>query len=148
MDPHTLPPISDFDHSVDLQIRFNDIDILGHLNNTVYFSFYDTGKAYYFEHILKDNGGMDWRKVETVLANVDCCYIEPVYFGDEIAVYTRCKEVHDRSFVLQQILVDKNTGRVKSAAETVMVAFDPVARTSMEMPARWRKALTEAMVKS
>ena len=31
-----------FRHHTDVQIRFNDIDILGHVNNTVYFSFYDT----------------------------------------------------------------------------------------------------------
>ena len=30
-----------FRHTLPLQIRFNDVDTLGHVNNTVYFSFYD-----------------------------------------------------------------------------------------------------------
>lgn len=139
MDSHKLPPLSEFEHSVDLQIRFNDIDILGHLNNTVYFSFYDTGKAYFFQHIMK--GKMDWRKVETVIANVDCAYISSIYFGEEISVYTRCAGVYDKSFLLQQVIVEKNTGEIKSAAETVMVSFDPVAKRSMPVPDHWRRAL-------
>lgn len=70
MNPHTIPPVSEFRHHVDLQIRFNDIDLLGHVNNTVYLTFYDTGKARFFEHIREDI--IEWNKVETVIANIDC----------------------------------------------------------------------------
>ena len=34
-----------FRHTLPLQLRFNDIDLLGHVNNSVYFSFYDAGKG-------------------------------------------------------------------------------------------------------
>lgn len=142
MHPDNLPPLSDFYHSVDLQIRFNDIDILGHLNNTVYFSFYDTGKAYFFEHIM--GGHIDWQKVETVIANIDCAYVAPTYFGEQIEVWTRCKDIHDRSFILQQVIIEKRTRQLKSCAETVMVCFDPETQKSKEMPAIWRSALVSS----
>ena len=70
MKPESIPSISEFRHKVPVQIRFNDIDILGHLNNTVYFSFYDTGKAYYFKEIRGEK--MNWKRVDTVIANVNC----------------------------------------------------------------------------
>lgn len=143
MDISTLPALDAFDHSVDLQIRFNDIDILGHLNNTVYFSFYDTGKAYFFEHML--GGDIEWRKVETVIANVDCAYVAPIYFGDQIAVYTRCMYISEKSFRLQQVIVEKRTGELKSACETVMVSYDPEARQSVPLSDRYRTALEKTM---
>lgn len=143
MNPNTLPPLSEFRHSVDLQIRFNDIDILGHLNNTVYFSFFDTGKAYFFESIMKS--GMDWQRVESVIANIDCAYVSPVYFGDSIEVRTRCTGIYDKSFKIQQVIVEKNTGELKAAAETIMVSFNPDTKQSMEIPARWREALENSM---
>lgn len=146
MNPNVLPPVEAFTHSEDVQIRFNDIDILGHLNNTVYFSFFDTGKAFFFRHIM--NGKIDWKRVETVIANIDCAYIAPVYFGEEIAVLTRCAEIHDKSFKLQQILVEKNTGELKTACETVMVSFDPETKKAVEMPQRWRDALEKSMAES
>ncbi|MCM1369545.1 MAG: acyl-CoA thioesterase [Candidatus Amulumruptor caecigallinarius] len=139
MDAKILPPLSAFPHSVDVEIRFNDIDILGHLNNTVYFSFYDTGKAYFFQHIM--HGKLDWRRVETVIANIDCCYISPIYFGERIEVRTRCKEIGEKSFRLQQVIVEKGSGQIKSACETVMVSFDPERKMSVLLPDRWRIAL-------
>lgn len=143
MEITVLPGIDLFDHSVDLQIRFNDIDILGHLNNTVYFSFYDTGKAYFFEHIF--NGDIDWKKVETVIANVDCAYLSPIYFGEEIAVYTRCLKISEKSFRLQQMIMEKRTGEVKSVCETVMVSFNPETKKSTQLPERYRVALEKTM---
>lgn len=143
MNPNTLPPLTDFPHTTSVQIRFNDIDILGHLNNTVYFSFFDTGKAYFFESIIE--GRMDWRHVESVIANIDCAYVSPIFFGDNIEVKTRCMGVSDKSFRIQQVIVEKETGALKAAAETVMVSFDPATQKSKELPSRWREALENSM---
>ena len=131
-----------FMHKIPVQLRFNDIDILGHLNNTVYFSFFDTGKAYYFRHILGER--LDWKKVETVIANIDCAYVAPIYFGENIDVLTRCVSIHEKSFRLQQVLVEARTGEVKAVAETVMVSYDPAGKKSIEMPAHYREALTRS----
>lgn len=143
MNPNTLPPLSEFGHSVDLQIRFNDIDILGHLNNTVYFSFYDTGKAYFFQSLVGER--LDWKRVETVIANVDCAYVSSIYFGENIEVMTRCAGVYDKSFKLQQVIVEKDTREIKSCAETIMVSFDPDTKTSIPIPPHWREALERSM---
>lgn len=143
MDPHNLPEIKEFHHSVPLQIRFNDIDILGHVNNTVYFSFYDTGKAHFFNTIL--GGGINWREVESVIANIDNAYITPIYFGETIDVLTRCKAVHEKSFVLQQMIVERASGTIKSCCETVMVSIDPHTVKSVTVPKRWRDALEASM---
>lgn len=143
MNPDKLPPLTEFRHSVPLQIRFNDIDILGHLNNTVYFSFFDTGKAYFFESIRK--GKIDWKKVDSVIANIDCAYVSPIFFGEKIEVRSRCSGVSDRSFRVQQVIVEMETGQLKAAAETVMVSFDPATQKSKDLPEDWRKALEESM---
>jgi acyl-CoA thioester hydrolase len=143
VDAKTLPPLETFSHRTDVQIRFNDIDILGHLNNTVYFSFFDTGKAWFFESIM--NGSMNWKRVESVIANIDCAYVAPVFFGEEIEVLTRCMAVHEKSFRLQQVIVEKKTRQIKAASETVMVSFNPDTNMSQEIPAQWREALESSM---
>lgn len=145
MNIEKLPPLSEFKHILPLQIRFNDIDILGHLNNTVYFGFFDTGKAYFFEDILE--GRMDWKKVDTVIANVDCAYVKPIYFGEKIEVRTRCAGIHEKSFRIQQVIVETEKQELKAAAETVMVSFDAKTQTSMPMPEHIRKALLKSIEK-
>jgi len=135
------PDPSLFRHAYPVQIRFNDVDILRHVNNTVYFSFYDTGKARYFQAVKK--GKMEWTHVDTVIANVNCAYISPIYFGEEIEVLTRCKSIHDKSFILEQMIIARPSGEVKSVCETVMVSFDPETSTSMSLADEWRKAFEE-----
>lgn len=143
MNPHNIPALAEFSHKTPLQIRFSDVDVLGHVNNTVYLAFYDTGKAKFFSHILDRQ--IRWDKVETVIANVDCAFIAPIFFGEEVAVYTKVKSISDRSFKLLQVIGVPATGAVKSACETVMVCFDPERQEAMDMPSHWREALESSM---
>lgn len=139
MDPHKLPSLSDFKHRTDLQIRFSDVDVLGHVNNTVYMAFYDTGKAHFFTDIM--HRPIRWERVETVIANVDVAFVSPIFFGENVAVYTKVKSISDRSFRLLQVIADTDTEQIKSACETVMVCFDSERQASIDMPAHWREAL-------
>ena len=50
-----------FHHALPIQLRFNDVDKFGHVNNTVYFSFYDLGKTEYFASVCP---GVDWEKID------------------------------------------------------------------------------------
>ena len=60
------PPGPDcFKHLTDIQIRFNDIDMLGHLNNTMYFSYFDIGKADYFNAIRRTDN--HWGHLDIVI---------------------------------------------------------------------------------
>lgn len=145
MNPHTLPPLSEFKYSHPLQIRFSDVDVLGHVNNTVYLAYYDTGKAWFFSEIHERI--IEWQKVETVIANIDCCYVNPTFFGEEIEVFTRCESISEKSFRVLQIIAMKNTGQIKSACETVMVCFDPMSQKSIPVPEHWRTALEKSMQK-
>ena len=42
-----------FKHKMPIQIRFNDVDRYGHVNNNAYFSYYDLGKVDYFNAVMK-----------------------------------------------------------------------------------------------
>ncbi|MDE6811705.1 MAG: acyl-CoA thioesterase [Muribaculaceae bacterium] len=140
MDPLSIN-LTEFHHSTPVQIRFNDIDILGHLNNIVYFALYDLAKAHYLQTL--NRGNMDWKKVESVIANINCSYIKQVKFGEEMEVLTRCIHIGDRSFTLRQCLVEVTTLEIRSVCDTVMVCFDPLTATSAPMRPEFRKAIQD-----
>jgi acyl-CoA thioester hydrolase len=129
----------EFNAYLDTPLRFNDIDILGHLNNIVYFSLFDTAKARYFETVR--HGKMDFRHVETVIANVDCSFINSAFFGEPIRIYTRCEKMGTRSFTLRQVLVNSDTMDVKAICDTVMVTIDSEAHCSAPIPEASRLAI-------
>ncbi len=111
-----------FKHTLPLQLRFNDIDLLGHLNNSVYFSFYDLGKSRYFDTVKSHH--IDWRKADVVVANVNADFLAPVYATEPIAVQTCTTEIGNRSFKLLQQIINIETGQVKGVCRSVMVGFN------------------------
>ena len=141
MKPYELPPLELFHNRVPVQLRFNDVDVLGHVNNTVYFSFYDTGKAHYFTAVRGEQ--MDWKHVDTVIANVNCSYIAPIFFRDKIEVLTTCLSISEKSFRLLQMLREINTGEIKSVCETIMVCFDISTGKSVAVAEEWRRQLSD-----
>lgn len=125
-------------HKIPVQLRFNDIDILGHLNNTVYFSLYDLGKARYMEDLgLRERAP---KPPASVIADVHCTYIKPVHYGDDMYVTTACTEIGDKHFVLEQEMVDDD-GEVRSRCRTVMVCIDPSTGRSAPVPDSYRSKI-------
>lgn len=133
--------LSSFRHSLPVQLRFNDIDILGHLNNIVYFALYDLAKARFLEEVRR--GDVDWKKEECVIANVNCTYIKQILFGEEIEVKSRCIHLGERSFTLRQCLVEVHSQEIRSVCDTVMVCFDPATGRSAPMSETLRKAILD-----
>ena len=128
-----------FHHTLPLQIRFNDVDLLGHVNNSVYFSFYDLGKSRYFEAVKAQN--IDWKKADVVIANVNADFVSPVYPGEPVAVQTCTTEIGNRSFKLLQQIINSETGQVKGVCRTVMVGFDIKTGGAAAVSDEWKEAI-------
>lgn len=128
-----------FKHILPIQMRFNDFDTLGHLNNTVYFSFYDLGKTNYFETILREK--IDRTNLDLVIAHIEVDFLSPVFPAESIAVQTTVVEVGRKSFRLFQQLIDVDTKDVKCVCRTVMVGFDVIDNTSKLLSDRWKEAI-------
>lgn len=145
MNPHDLPNPEIFSNSLPIQIRFSDVDVIGHVNNIIYFAYYDTGKAAFMMDLLGRK--ISWDEVDTVVANVDCAFIAPIFYGENIEVLTTCIGLHDKSFKLLQMIRNKTTGEVKSVCETVMVSFDPNTQKAAPLSDEWREKLSSKLIK-
>ena len=129
----------EYKHSVPVQLRFNDVDGLGHVNNSVYFSFYDLGKTEYFKTI---NGGVIPDEIDIVVAHAEVDFIMPVYFTDEIAVQTTVRDIGNKSFELMQRIIDTKHNVVKCRCKTIMVGFDFKNNCSIPSSQKWRDAIS------
>lgn len=127
----------EFRHRVPLQIRFNDIDVFGHLNNSVYIQFMDLGKSEYFRGLLPD-GRFDPMAVGLVVANINCDFYAPTRMEEQLEVLTAVASIANKSLVLEQRVVNRATGEVKCRALSVMVSFDPRSGASEPVSEEWR----------
>ena len=123
-----------------MQLRFNDVDALGHVNNSVYFQFFDLGKTHYFKG-LKVQADIDWRRPTVIIANVNCSFLVPTVFQEPVEVLTQCAHLGNKSLTLLQHLSNRDTRELKATCATVMVNLDPETNQPAPLPKVWRDAI-------
>lgn len=122
-----------------IQLRFNDIDIQGHMYNGQYQHIFDLGKNEYFEHVLGIEH-MDGEQT-VVTASSTTNFYEPVGMKDQVVIRTGVERVGNKSFTVFQQMVDLKSGVVKADNRTVLVGWNAVAKTSFPIPESWREKI-------
>lgn len=127
-------------HVMPLQIRWNDVDKFGHVNNSVYFQYYDTAKTDYIASLCE---GVNWDKYAIVVVHIESDFFAQVKAGSHIAVRTRVKHVGNKSFHLDQEVIDADSEEVKCHCLSVMVLYDLEEQKSILIPEKWAKAIRD-----
>jgi acyl-CoA thioester hydrolase len=104
---------SDFPHFLEIPTRWMDNDAYQHVNNVVYYSYFDTA----VNRFLIDNGVLDIFTDRTVGLVVDtgCSYFSPISFPDTIHVGMRVAKLGNSS-VRYELALYRNAEQLPSAA--------------------------------
>jgi len=132
--------VTNYKFVVPIQVRFNDVDIMGHVSNTVYQNYYDAGKMDYFDHVMPD---LDYIKLGVVGASIKIDYLLPIYMRNKIFVETRVAILGNKSITMNHRLVNSDTGELLSTCTAVLVCYDVQNMKSIPVPENWRKSIIE-----
>jgi acyl-CoA thioester hydrolase len=119
-----------------IQVRFSDVDIMGHVSNTVYQNYYDSGKVHYFDHVMPD---MDFITIGVVGASIKIDYLKPIFMKTRILVKTRVAVLGHKSITMEHHLVNECSGEVLSTCWAVLVCYSIKEMVSIPIPEHWRK---------
>lgn len=125
-----------YHHSTPIQIRFNDIDQLGHATNSVYQQYFDLGKMNYFNKVLEEQ--MDWEAEGLILASITIDYLTPIFLNDKVMVRSKIYQIGNKSLKMSQDLFDESTGQVAATSKSTMVCFSNKQQSTLVIPKRWR----------
>ena len=130
-----------FRHQCAIQLRFKDIDALGHVNNANHFSYLEIARVKYFNEVVSPDN--DWQKEGFLLAKVNIDYLRPIYLNDEVNVFTRCPRIGNKSFDLEYAIVKRvdNEYQLLATAMSVNVCFDFKIQKSIPVKALWVEKL-------
>lgn len=132
-------------HTFDIQTRFTDYDMFGHVNNNAYLQYLDLAKAMFFNEIT--GRPFDPGAVSSVVVNININFCAPTRIAEPLQVRTTVAHLGDRSFTLGQAVVNPATGQVKCEGTTVMAGFDLATQTGAPLPAPLKTALAEHLEK-
>ncbi|MFP4556502.1 MAG: acyl-CoA thioesterase [Bacteroidales bacterium] len=129
----------EFYHTTPVQLRFNDIDMLGHTTNSVYQQYFDLGRMEYIKDVLEEE--MNWQSEGLILVNISISFMSPVKLYDDIEVRTKVIKLGNKSLNMSQQVYNLSTNRVAAESKAVMVGFNGTKEESILLPKRWRSKI-------
>ena len=134
--PRVPQPLFPYRHVLDVQLRFNDADLFGHVNNSVYLQFFDLAKFDYFRTVTGE--GFEIKDIALVVVNINCDFFAPSFIEEKLQVKTATIKIGDRSLVIEQRILSPETEEVKCVGRTVMAGFNLATNTSASIDANSR----------
>lgn len=125
--------MDEFKNVLPIQVRFSDVDIMGHVSNTVYQNYYDSGKVNYFDEVLPD---MDF-------INIGIDYLKPIFMKTRILVKTRVAVLGHKSLTMEHQLVNEQTKEILSTCAVVLVCYSIKEQVSIPIPNHWKMNILE-----
>lgn len=124
--------LDSFKYKTTIETRFADFDMMGHVNNAVYFTYMEIARAKYWNHAIQ----WDWKKTGVVIAQASLDYILPVYIEDRVSMYVRTSRIGNSSFDLEYLLVKLVNGKeeICNKGKTTCVAFNYATKSSFPIP--------------
>lgn len=132
--------IGEFHFSIPIQIRFSDIDGYQHVNNGIYFNYFEHSRAAF----LMDSCGWNVMEVGTVVAHVGIDYYRPIHLSDQIRAYVKCVKIGNTSFDLVQYIIGVTSDEqevVFSKSNCTLVSVDMNTMKPVPIPSIYRSKL-------
>ena len=121
----------------EIQIRFSDIDVMGHVNNAVYLSYFEITRIHYFNILLGES--WDWKKTGILLVKNEIEYLLPILLHQKPFIYMHLIEIGEKSFKLgYEIHINQ---KIHTKGSSVLVCFDSVTNQSILVPNEMREVL-------
>lgn len=127
---------------VEQQIRWGDLDALGHVNNTIFFQFCESARIAYFTAL-----GLDRFKERATdgpgIVTAGLNFRRQLHFPGRVVVSAKTTRVGEKSYTLAYVIRDATTREVAADGESVCVWVDYAAGRAMPLPAALVAAIHE-----
>jgi acyl-CoA thioester hydrolase len=134
-----LPTRTDYRVFRPITTRWMDNDVYGHVNNVVYYSYFDTAVNGY----LIEASGTDIRQLPQIglVVETGCRYFKPISFPDALEVGIAVERLGGSSIVYRVGIFVAGESDAAAAGRFVHVYVDAVKRGSVPVPDAIRRAV-------
>jgi acyl-CoA thioester hydrolase len=126
-----------------IEVRFADIDVMGHVNNAIYLSYFEQARMKFFEELVGKE--WDWETHGILLARNEIDYRAPVLLNDQVYVETELVEMGIKSMTVGYKVKVEREGKeiICTEGKSVLVAFDYHKGKSQPIPKDWKEKLAK-----
>lgn len=125
---------------IEMPVAWGDMDAFAHVNNVVYFKYFESGRISYFDKI-DFLGFMDKTGIGPILASTSCRYKMPLIYPDTISIGTKVDTIDENSFVMKYAVTSSRHKKIAAIGEGVIVTFDYRNNKKTQIPATIRERI-------
>jgi acyl-CoA thioester hydrolase len=120
-----------------VDVRFRDLDALGHVNNAVYLTYLESARIAWWQEV----SGRPLAQMGMILARTEIDYRSPAAYGERLEVGLRCASMGRSSFVMEFRMEERGSGRLVAEGRKVLVPYDSAAGRSLPSPLELRERI-------
>ncbi len=118
---------------IETPVAWGDMDALQHVNNTVYFRYFESARMAYFDRLdlwayMRDTG------TGPILANARCRFRLPITYPDTVFLATRVARVEADRFLMEYAVLSHRHGKIAAEGDGMIVAYDYRALKKTALP--------------
>jgi acyl-CoA thioester hydrolase len=124
-----LPRLEQFPGRTADVIRFGDLDPQGHVNNTVFATFFETGRVAF---LREPGNALSPPGTTSVLARLDISFLREMHWPGTVEIGTGIAEIGRSSFTFLQAIFHE--GECAATGRATMVMIDAATRKAKPLP--------------
>jgi acyl-CoA thioester hydrolase len=138
--PDTHPDLAHFPVVVRAIVHWGEMDAYGHLNNTVFFRYFETARMAYLER-CGFLASYDRDRIGAILHSTDCRFKAPLFYPDDVLVGARVLDTGADRMTMAYRVVSLGQNRTAADGAGVIVAYDYTAGKKTGLPEAVREEI-------
>jgi acyl-CoA thioester hydrolase len=123
-----------------LSVQWGDMDSFQHVNNTIYFRWFESVRIDYtsrlgFAEMIRE------KRLGMILAAISCNFRKQVRFPDQVLIGARVARFGNSSFLMEHAVASEEQGALVADGSSTLVFFDYAANRPVRLPDEVRVAI-------
>ncbi|HUH75590.1 MAG TPA: thioesterase family protein [Chitinophagales bacterium] len=133
-----------FLYPVEIKVQWGDQDALGHVNNTVFFKYFESARI----HMFNETGiwdAFEKSKLYVVLAKIECNFLRSIHYPETVIVQCGISKIGNSSLTIEHQIFTKSDGLLVATGQGIVVCADPIAQKSSKIPEEIKQIIAEQL---
>jgi len=137
-----MDQLADFHVVIDQPVAWADMDSFRHVNNVVYFRYFENARIEYFSRI----GWWDYMTetgIGPIVASTQARFRRPVKYPDTLRAGAKVISFGSDRFTIRHVLVSQATGEMVTEGDAIIVSFDYRNNAKVPIPDELRRRIED-----
>ena len=132
--------LGEYSFKLPIRVRFRDTDMMGHVNNAVYLTYFEAGRIEYW---ITLTGNPALEDLPFILARTEIDFLAEARAAEELTLGVRAGRLGNKSFDLEYLLVRDADGKPVARGRSVQVMFDYESKQAQPLDDETRRMISE-----